>query len=555
MLQTLSIKNVALIKELSIDFSEGFNVLLGETGAGKSIIFDSLNFVLGGKGDKTLIRSGESEMRVDAIFSCLSTDVQSALSEFGFEGEEISLSRTMNLEGRSAVRINGIPAVQTVLKSVGQVLVDSYSQHEGVELLKTKNHLLMLDKFGGGKIADVKTKTAEAFSKYREIIKQKNAIGGDEFERERVKSLLEYQIREIEEADLMPKEDEELQEKLKFMQSAEKIYEAISLCEDLLSESTASCMKLLKEASSSLSSLSTFDEISQCRERLDSVRYEVEDISQTLSDIKSGTEYDEREFERVDRRLDLVKSMIKKYGGSIEKTLEFLKEAKDKANTLADGEFLLAKLEKEEEKALGELKIASDELTNLRKQTAQNIEKQITQQLRELGMKSSMFEVKIESLNELTANGKDNVEFVFSANKGQEMKSLAKTASGGELSRFMLAVKNIFSQINDAQTLVFDEIDSGISGETGNIVGEKLNNLSSSCQVLCITHLPQVASYADAMFFVSKRENGETTQTFIEKLQNEGVLFNLAKMTVGDNVSQTALNQAREMREKAGKPV
>ena len=268
MLQTLSIKNVALISNLTIEFDEGFNVLMGETGAGKSIIFDSLNFVLGGKADKSLIRTGEGEMRVDAVFAGLTDDAQASLAELGFEGEDISLSRTLTMEGRASVRINGIPSVQSVLKSVGQILVDSYSQHESVELLKAKKHISMLDKFGGSQVVDSKSALSKAYAEYQEILKQIALLGGDEFERERIKSLLEYQINEIENADLKIGEDEQLQEKLKFMQSAEKIYEAISLCEEILTEGADSCERSLQQASAALASFSLFEDISKCKERL-----------------------------------------------------------------------------------------------------------------------------------------------------------------------------------------------------------------------------------------------------------------------------------------------
>ena len=555
MLQTLSIKNVALIKNLNIDFNSGFNVLLGETGAGKSIIFDSLNFVLGSKADKTLIRSGENEMRVDAVFTGLSQHVQKSLEEYGIEGDELSLSRSLNVDGKSNIRVNGMPTVQSVLKNISKLLVDSYSQHESVELLNSKNHLSLLDKFGGESIERAKEQVLELYNQHKSILEQIDEMGGNEFERERMKSLLDYQINEIEDAGLIVGEDVELQEKLKYMQSAEKIYEIVSACEELLNEGSSACLKGLQQASSLLASLSSFGEICECKERLDSARYEIEDISQTLSDIKSASEFDEREFERLDRRLDNIKSLTKKYGGSVEKVLEFLKEAKDKSNALADSEFLLDKLEKEKNKVLKNLQEKCEMLSSIRKDTAVEIEQKIVNELKQLGMKSSKFEVKMQKLQEPTSNGIDNVEFIFSANKGQELKSLSKTASGGELSRFMLAVKNIFSKIGDAQTLIFDEIDSGISGETGNIVGQKLNKISLDSQVLCITHLPQVACHADTIYYVSKKETDNSTQTEIKQLQGEEILMNLAKMVVGDEVSGTALSQAREMREKAGKKV
>lgn len=552
MLQTLSIKNVALISNLSIDFSEGFNVLLGETGAGKSIIFDALNFVLGAKADKTLIRYGEKEMRVDAVFVCLSDACKKALSDFGYDDEEVCLSRTLNLEGKSVVRINGIVASQAILKEVGSLLVDSYSQHESVALLKAKNHLAMLDKFGGDIIAQQKELVKNANQHYTSVVKQIEQLGGDEFERERMRSLLQYQVDEISSAELKIGEDEEIAERLKFLNSAEKIYQSVSICSELLSDSSSSCVRQLQETSSHLAHLSSFSDIEQCRKRLDSVRYEVEDIADTLENIKSATEFDEKEFDMLDRRNDHIKALTKKYGGSVENVLKFLEEAKGKLNDLSDSEFLLQKLEKEKDSAYKLLAAECEKLTALRKQTASQIESKILKELKELGMKSSMFSVRFDK-GAITNNGQDCVEFEFSANKGQEVKSLAKTASGGELSRFMLAVKNIFAEIGGAQTLVFDEIDSGISGETGNIVGQKINNIAKYAQILCITHLPQVASFADCMYVVRKMENDTTTHTTIECVEDGKITDYLAQMTVGDKLTEASIKQAQEMRLKAGK--
>ncbi len=553
MLQSLSIKNVALITNLNIEFGEGFNVLLGETGAGKSIIFDALNFVLGAKADKTLIRFGENEMRVDAVFTNLSPHTRENLSQLGYEDDEIGLSRTLNSEGRSVVRINGAPVVLSVLKEVGLCLVDSYSQHESVELLKTKNHLSMIDKFGGDNLSNLKFEVKETFSKLNEIIKKIDKLGGDNFERERKLSLLEYQINEIEEANLKLGEEEDLKDKINFYQSAEKINEAISTCEGLLSEGINSCITQIQQSTSALSGLGEFDDIEDCRKRLESSRYEIEDVCDTLYKIKSSTDFDEREFEKLDRRRDQIRSIIKKYGGTIENSLEFLSQAKEEYAEIIDSEAILVKLEKE--KFLIENKFIKlcEALSLERKKVAEDIKNKLLKELYELGMKSSKFDVEFKRLDKPSLNGFDYVEFVFSANKGQDVKALSKTASGGELSRFMLAFKNIFASIGGAQTLIFDEIDSGISGETGNIVGLKLNNIKKNAQVICITHLPQVASYGDDFFFVSKKENENTTSTELKYLNNNEIIYNLARMVVGDNVSETALKQAEEMRLKAGK--
>lgn len=547
MLQTLFIKNVALISSLTIDFGRGLNILLGETGAGKSIIFDALNFVLGEKADKTLIRSGEDMMRVDAVFSSLNAQASAQLEELGFSDEELALSRTYSLDGKSVIRVNGVPTSQSVLKEIGSILVNSYSQHESVDLLKVKNHLSMLDKFGGNDIKNLKDIVKEEYQALSEIEKKIKSLGGDDFERERTKSLLAYQIKEIEDARLEVGEDKELQERLQFLNNAEKIYQAISYCEQLLSDSADSCINELQQSSSYLSAVSGFENIDDCKNRLDSARLEIEDIYQTLLDIKGDAEFDEEEYERLDRRHDLIKSLIKKYGGSIEKTLDYLEQAKARLDELDDSANLIAKLEQDKKELLARLKNSADNLTETRQKVAQDISIKITKELHELGMKSSLFETKFKKLDEIGYNGQDDVEFVFSANKGQELKSLSKTASGGELSRFMLAVKNIFLSIGSAETLIFDEIDAGISGETGNIVGQKLHKITDFAQVICITHLPQVACYGDDFYYVSKKEDDKSTQTNVKHLEGDEVIAGIARLIAGDNISDIALSHAKEM--------
>ena len=552
MLQTLSIKNVALISELSIDFGEKFNVILGETGAGKSIIFDSINFVIGGKLDKTLLRNGESVMRVDALFGNLNETTISKINELGFDGEEFVLTRTYSLDGKSTCRINGTPCVTNTLKEVGSYLLDSYSQHESIELLKTKNHLQMIDKYGANIISPLKEELKEKYSDYLLIKKQIEELGGNEFERERTKSLLEYQINEIEDANLKIGEDEEIQERLKFLNNAEKIYEAVTACEEYLNDSSSSAINTLQQSSYALSPIQ-IESINECKERLDSARYEIEDVYETLLEIKSESEFDEKEYNSLDNRLDLIKALNKKYGGNIEKTLEFVSQAKQKLNLLNDSEFLLAKLTKEKERLFEEIKNLANKLTQSRKETAKIVEEKILTELKQLGMKSSQFETKFNLLNEPTSNGQDDIEFVFSANKGQDVKSLSKTASGGELSRFMLAIKNIFAEIGSSQTLIFDEIDSGISGETGNIVGAKINNITQFAQIICITHLPQVAAFGDDFYLVTKVEDESSTQTKVKHLDENEIPIQIAKIFVGNDIGENAIKQAIEMRLKTGK--
>lgn len=555
MLQSLTIKNVALISSLTIDFGQGFNVLLGETGAGKSIIFDALNFVLGSKADKTLIRTGEDSMRVDALFTSLSKTAIESLKEFGYDEDEISLSRTMNVDGKSIIRINGIASTLSVLKTVGQILVDSYSQHESIDLLKSKNHLSMVDKFAGEQIRSLKDKVKLDYEEYHNILSQISSLGGDRFERERTKSMLEYEVKQLEDASLTLNEDLEIKQRRDLLNSSEKILQAINTCLEELAENNQSAINLLQLSSLALSGLTTFDKLYESKQRLDSLRYELEDICDGLVSLKDSIDFDEQELELMDRRYDLIKSLTSKYGGSIEKALEYLDSAKNRLMQLEDSDYLIEKLNEQKDKVYENLLISCEKLSLKRREIAEIIESKITKELKELNMKSSKFKVKFSRLKEPTSNGYDDVEFEFSANLGQDIKALSKTASGGELSRFMLAIKNIFAQIGSAQTLIFDEIDAGISGETGNVVGAKLNNITSFAQVICITHLPQVASYGDNFYYVSKMTRDGNTFTEVKELHGQDIIYNIARIIGGDSVSEIALKHAQEMREKTGKAV
>lgn len=552
MLQTLKIENFALIENASIDFEKGLNILLGETGAGKSLIFKSLLFVLGAKMDRSIIRSGKDTVRVQALFSDLSQEVESLLSECGFECEnELLIVRTLGQDGKGQIRVNGMIATTAMLKQLASVLVDFYTQHESVDMLNTKNHLAMLDKFAGEGVRKLKDDLSILLQQMNEINKKIKTLGGDEHERERLISLLKFQNDEIEQANLEIGEDEKIKDRLKVLNNSEKIFNAISSCEMLLSDNADSVANQLQEISSQLASLSSIDQISSFKERLDSVRYELDDILDGLVNMKDQTYFDQHEFDFLDQRSDLIKSLCRKYGGSIEKVLEFGHKAKQQLELLEDGEFELEKLELQKKSVLDQMKVVANKLSDLRKQTALIIEDKVEKELKQLGMKSSKFQVEFKLFEQISSNGQDDVKFNFSANAGQEVKSLAKTASGGELSRFMLAIKNIFAQNGATSTLLFDEIDAGISGETGKIVGQKLKNITKFSQVLCITHLPQVAAFGDNFINVSKTEKNGQTFSQAKILQGDEIVQAVAKITGGNNLSDIAISHAREMMKEA----
>ncbi len=548
MLQTLKIENFALIENQTVEFKNGLNILLGETGSGKSLIFNSILFALGMKADKTYIRSGKKFMKVDALFVELPSELRQFLEDAGFDCEdELLLSRSLSEDGKNVIRVNGQIATTSMLKEIGQRLVDSFTQHESVSLLNVKNHLTMLDKFAGEGVKPLKEEISSLLEQIAEINKKIKSLGGDESERERLISLLKYQYEEIEKAGLRQGEDEEVKERLKVMASAEKIFEAVSASEALLSENPDSAINALQEVSNALSALSNIEVLSALKERLDSCRYELEDIVSALVDVRDETTFDEGEFNALDQRNDLIKSLCKKYGGSIEAVLEFASKAKEQLQLLDEGQELLEKLNAQKEKLVAQLEKVADKLTEARKVVAEEVEGKVEKELRELGMKSSKFTIQISPLKEIGQNGRDDVVFNFSANAGQEVKSLSKTASGGELSRFMLAVKNIFAENGLASTLLFDEIDAGISGETGKIVGQKLKNITKFCQVLCITHLPQVAVFGDNFVNVYKLEKDGQTFSETKILDLDEAVEAVAKMTGGANPTEIALNHAREM--------
>lgn len=548
MLQTLKIENFALIENISIDFEKGLNIVLGETGSGKSLIFKSLLFVLGSKIDRSVIRSGKDFMRVQALFSDLNQETISFLTEAGYECEgELLIVRTLSQDGKSQVRINGMIATAAMLKELSSFLADFYTQHESVDMLSTKNHLAMLDKFAGDTIKKVKEDLAKLASQMSEINKKIKTLGGDENERARLISLLKFQCDEIEQANLEIGEDEKIKERLKVLNNSEKIFNAVSNCEMLLSYNADSVSNQLQEVSAQLAFLSSIEEISAFKERIDSARYELDDILDGLIELKDQTSFDQHEFDMLDQRSDVVKSLCRKYGGSIEKVLDFGQNAKQQLELLEDGEYELEKLELQKNSVLEQMKVLAEKLSELRKQTALTVEERVEQELKELGMKSSKFQVEFNRLEQIYANGQDDVKFNFSANAGQEVKSLAKTASGGELSRFMLAIKNIFAQNGATSTLLFDEIDAGISGETGKIVGQKLKNITKFSQVLCITHLPQVAAFGNNFINVSKTEKNGHTFSQAKILQGEEIVQAIARITGGNSLSDIAVSHAREM--------
>ena len=557
MLNYLKINNVALIDSLSIDFTDGFNVLTGETGAGKSIIVDSLNFVLGGKVNKTLIRSGQSFMRVEALFSApFDEKVRPIFEDYGIElDDEILIVRTYTEAGKNDVKVNGCSITTTMLKPITSKLVDILGQHEHQSVLKEKFQLEIIDLLGGDVITNLKNNISDLYHKFNNINKEIESLGSSSQNRERMIDLLNYQINEIERFGLKEGEEEDLtNERLKAINS-EKIATGLNMANSELNYSNYSVCDGIKKAISALTSISKYDEsLESIIERLDSAKLEVQDISNTLQEYLGNCNFDEAYFEKIDKRLDELKLIKKKYGNSYAEIMDFLDNAKIELDNIVNSEEKLNNLNKLRKEVVDELYKDSLLLSENRKLTAKKFEYLVKSQLEDLAMKNANFEIYFEPIEEkencrFAADGLDKVKYLFTANMGQPLKPLSDIISGGEMSRFMLGLKNILADVDDINTMVFDEIDTGISGNVGFVIACKMANISKAHQVISISHLPQIAGMADKNFFIEKKVENDNTKTNIVELDEEGVLREVSRLSGGQNGSEVSISHAKELRQ------
>lgn len=548
MLRTLKIKNFALIEEQTIDFAKGFNVLVGETGAGKSLILDALGFVMGDKSNKLNIRKGKDKLFVQAVFDSPSSEIISMLENNGIDvDDDVIFSRTLNLDGKSDSRINGCIVPVGLVKNIASLVLDTYTQNENIELLNSKKHLGILDAFSGSKLDAIKKEIEFDFDELNKKQTLMKEIGGDKTNRARELELIEYQIKDIEGANLKIGEDEEIKDRLNVLSNYEKIVESLKIANDNLNN----VGDALQISQKSLNTAGLYNNsIIDLEERVSSVNIEIEDINETISDFLSKTEFDESELNALEHRLETISLLKKKYGFTIEEILTYLDEIKIKYDNLLFGEEKLIELEKEYAVLKQSLYNKCVKLSNLRKNVAIEIEKNVTQELKALGFKNATFKVDFKENKDITKNGIDDVEFLLSANAGQDLKSLSKTISGGEMSRFMLALKNIFAKCFNSSTLVFDEVDTGISGEIGQKVAEHLALLSKHYQLICITHLSQVTAMADNYIFVSKCVCNNETFTNISYLKGDDIIKYIATVS-GAEPTNIAKQFALELKAKA----
>lgn len=547
MLETLNIKNFAIIENTSLSFNLGFNVLIGQTGAGKSIVINALKFVLGDKPNKDNIRTGENEMYVKAVFSNLSQKVNDCLNSFDIACDDVLIiSRSFNIEGKSSCKINGETVTVSMLKQIGSLLVDICGQHDGTMLLNSNNHLALLDSYAKDSLLKDKEKLCELLSKKKEIEKEILSLGGDDKDRERTLDLLDYQIKEIENANLKEGEDEQLENDIQVMSNHEKISNALEITYSGLSNDN------LYQALSNLELAGNYDnKLLEYAERLKSVFIEFEDISSSINEYMSNMSFSENELDNLTLRLENIKSLKKKYGNTIEDVLNYLDECKTKYENIQNSEELLVKLQSQKVDIIKELYNVCVKIHNTRIKVAKEIEAKVEKELATLGMKNTKFTIMFNQLPDIenaqfTTSGFDTIEFMFSANAGEQQRSLVKTISGGELSRFMLAIKNVFASCEDTNLLIFDEIDSGVSGEVGYLVGQKLAILSKTYQIICITHLPQVTALADNYIYISKQVEGEHTKSVASYLTTEQLASYLVTL-FGSKESTAGLEHAKEL--------
>lgn len=555
MLLTLRIKNIAIIKELEISFDSGLIVLSGETGAGKSIIVDSLNFLLGSKTDKTLLKSGETEALVQGVFY-INSNIRQQLENFGVSAEDdtIIISRTLTAEGRSECRINGSLVTLSMLRSVTESMVDIHGQHEHQSLLRPKTHLKLLDAYIKD-LDELKSEVCELYHQYKKLIFELSSFGISDAERERMLDLLKFQIDEITQANLKEGEEQQLLDERAKIINFERIMRGLSQSYDLLSGSSGA-NSLVAEAVSALGSISSYDSAYQSLyDRLQSVQYELEDITVSLKDIAESLNYDEKTADKIENRLDQIKNLKKKYGSTFEEIEKFLINAQNEYKRLSSSAEIIEKLKNDIATVGEKLYNRAVLLSQKRREGAQNFCSEVNNELKDLGMAGAKFEILFEEIPSkerffdlITADGIDKAEFYLSANIGEPAKPLAKVASGGEMSRIMLALKMILSKHDDIDTMIFDEIDTGISGKIGQTIANKLACVSRSRQVITITHLAAICAMGDHNYLIYKQEEDGKTYTKVEKLDYDKTVKEIARLAGGHENSSLSIEHAKELK-------
>lgn len=560
MLQSLYLENIALIEKLGIELFPGFNVLTGETGAGKSIIIDAVNFVLGERTSRDLIRNGAARAKVEAVFGLNEGDAAfAALDALGIEceGNELILSRELSAAGRNACRVNGTLVPVASLKSVSDTLVDIHGQHEHQALLDAENHISYLDAYCHAESLPIIEKIDAIVSRRNELMLKRNSGFSSEREREREMDMLRYQIEEIASANLEAGEEERLNAEKTVLLNAERIRTALETAHMALSGAEeGSALSAIDTARRSMRDIAALNkDYEALGDKIEELYYAAEDISFVLRDTSENVESDMQRLEEIEQRLKLISDLKRKYGRTVEDVIDFGKDAGTKLNELENAEALAAELDAKLDKLKAEYNVAADELSKVRRAAGDRLKRDVLNELKDLGMAKAMFDVALSDASggEPRKGGRETAEFMLSANPGEPLKPLEKVASGGELSRIMLCFKSIFADNDRVPTLIFDEIDTGISGRTAAVVGEKMLGIAKKHQVICVTHLAQIAALADAHLMVRKYDDGKNTFVETRQLNEEEKVQRIAQMMDGESDSPSALTHARELIARADK--
>lgn len=548
MLSNLQIENIAVIKSASIDFENGFNVMTGETGAGKSIVIDSLNAILGERTSRELIRSGADSASVCAEFQNVGDNVKNELEKLGIEKDDtLIVSRKLTPDGKNVCRINGMPATVSMLKALGVQLVNIHGQLDNQSLLSPETHCSFIDKLAGSgrELNEFK----ELYSLYIKKDNELKSLNTDVNEKNRRLDILNYQIEEIQKADIRPGEKDELTEKLGFLRNAEKVLDLLHAAYAALNgdgEMPGAADIAADAASKLLSAADYSSDFTETANGVNDAAMNLSAYTEELRDKIYSLDYDPNETERAEERLDVIYRLSQKYGDSEEDILAYLENAEKERDALSFSDERAEQLRAETEKAYNEALAAAKKLSEIRIEAGKKFSADVERELAFLDMPSVKFIVN-DSVGELYENGIDNIEFLLSANAGEEPKPLSKIASGGELSRIMLAIKCVLSELDDIDTLIFDEIDSGVSGRAALKIAAKMKELSKTHQVICVTHLAQIAAFADEHKLISKEEKDGRTYTCIASLDYNGRKYELARIMGGLTVTQSILNSAEEL--------
>ncbi|MBU5677555.1 DNA repair protein RecN [Alkaliphilus sp. MSJ-5] len=563
MLLELEVRNFALIDELNIAFHKGLNILTGETGAGKSIIIDAVNMAIGERADRNLIRSGSDKCMVQAIFSANDLNgFDDILEQYGIEIDSeniLVVTREIHSNGRSTCRINGIIVTQAVLKMITQRLIDIHGQHEHQSLLNSSFHIDMLDSYGGKEILSLVDSVSKKYSELQVLERELSSICFDEMERERKIDLMKFQIEEIESANLITDEEEELGKQRNILSNSEKIYRTLSnayetICGENLDTSVLD--KLSNIVHSMYGIVSLDENFLDFNNILEEAKYKLEDVARDIRDYKDQIDFEPKVLEHIEMRLDLINSLKRKYGSSIQEMLQYKARLEADLWEFENNEEEIGRIKKEIDSKSKELRNLSIELSLLRRTIAADFEKKITGILLTLNMGKVQFKVSFDNKEndyssiKFTSKGIDQIEFTISTNLGEPLKPLSKIASGGEMSRIMLAFKTILADVDNIPTLIFDEIDTGISGRTAQIIGERLYDISNHHQIICITHLPQIASMANHHYLIEKIEKENNMKTIVKKLNREKRIKELGRL-LGGELTDITIKHAEEIIDQA----